>query len=162
MQNIALLVAIAAPALLVLLLRSNAAVVFLSLCAGAVLVQFAGNEAGLVGSAIGNNSDVVNQYFQFALLVLPAVLSAIFTAKSMSGPKTFFNVLPAIALGIVGVILAVPLLPSGPQDTITSLNGWTLLMNSKEFVVVVGVFVSLASFWMVHPRHHRRRQRRRR
>ncbi len=162
MQNIALLVAIAAPVLVVLLLRANAAVVFLSLCAGAVLVQFAGNEAGLVGSAIGNNSDVVNQYFQFALLVLPAVLSTIFTTKSMSGPKTFVNVLPAIALGIVGVILAVPLLPSGPQDTITSLSGWTLLMNSKEFVVVVGVFVSLASFWMAHPRHHRRRQRRRR
>ena len=61
MQNVILLVAIAVPVLLLVILRSNAAVVFLSLCAGALLVSFAGNEANLVGSAIGNNSKAVSQ-----------------------------------------------------------------------------------------------------
>lgn len=160
MQNIALVIAIVVPVALILLLRTNAAVVFLSLCAGALLVQFAGNEAGLVGSALGNNSDVLNQYFKLALLLLPVVLSAIFLRKTMSGPKGVLNIVPALAVGIVGVLLAVPLLPEAPQNTITALNGWTMLEQSKEFVVVLGALASLMVLWLTHPRHHGRHKRR--
>jgi len=151
MQNIALIVAIAMPALLLLLLRTNAAIVFLSLCAGALLVQFAGNEANLVGSMLGNNRDVVSKYFELALLLLPVLISAILLRKSMAGPKGILNILPAIAVGVVGVLLAVPLLPPGPQSAITGLNGWTILERSKEIVVVVGVLVSLLALFLTHP-----------
>ncbi len=154
MQNIILLVAIAVPALILVLLRTNAAMVFLSLCAGALLVSFAGNEASLVGSAIGNNSEAVSQYFEMALLLLPVLLSTIFLRKSMTGPKAMLNILPAVAVGIVGVLIAVPLLPGGVQATVTNLNGWKLLEQSKEIVVVVGVVVSLAVLWLTgRPSH---------
>ncbi|MEO5627365.1 MAG: hypothetical protein ABIQ89_00550 [Candidatus Saccharimonadales bacterium] len=159
MQNIALILAIIIPAALLILLRTNAAIVFLSLCAGALLVKFAGNEASLVGSAIGNNSLVVSQYFEVALLLLPVLLSAILLRKSMSGPKGVLNLLPAVAVGLVGVLLAVPLLPSTPQNAITSLNGWSMLEQSKEIVVVAGALVSLIALWVTHPKGHGRHKR---
>jgi hypothetical protein len=153
MQNIALLLAIAIPVVLILLLRSNGAIVFLSLCAGALLVRFVGNEASLVGSAVGNNSSTVSQYFQLSLLLLPVVLSTIFMRKTMTGPKMLFNIPAALAVGAVGVLLAVPLLPAGPQATITGLNGWTLLQRSKEIVVIAGVVASLVVLWITTPRN---------
>lgn len=152
MQNIALLLAIGVPVALIILMRTNAAMVFLSLCAGELLVRFAGNEAGLVGSAVGNNSDVVNQYFQVALLLLPAVLTCILMRKSVNGPKGILNILPALAVGVVGVLLAVPLLPDAPQKAITSLSGWSMLYDNREIIVIASVLVSLGSLWMSHPR----------
>ncbi len=159
-QNIVLVAVIAIPALILVLLRSNAAIVFLSLCAGALLVRFVGDDAGLVGSAVGNNSVITGQYFQVILLLLPAVLSTIFTIGAMNGGKLLFNVVPAIAVGMVGVILTVPLLPSGPHDAITNLSGWWLLEHNKEIVVAVGVLASLVVLWVIHPKHHRRRHHR--
>lgn len=156
MQNIALIAAIIVPVLLLLVLRTNAAIVFLSLCTGALAVQFIGNEANLVGSAIGNHSEAVSQYFELALLLLPMILAALFLRKTMGGSKTVFNVVPAIGVGLVGVLLAVPLLPSGVQGTITSLEGWTLLEQSKEFVVMVGIVGSLVVLLVTYPRSHGR------
>jgi len=118
-------------------------------------VKFVGNEAGLVGSAIGNNSNAVSQYFQLALLLLPAMLSAILMRKTLTGPKMVFNIAPAVAVGVVGVLLAVPLLPYGPQIAITSLNGWTLLDKSREIVVVAGVVISMTVLWVTAPRSHK-------
>lgn len=156
MQNIALIVAVVVPIVILLLLRTNAAIVFLSLCAGALAVQFIGNEAILVGSAVGNHSDAVSQYFELALLLLPAMLSALFLSKTMSGPRTVFNIFPAIAVGVIGVLLAVPLLPGNVQTTITNLDGWTVLNQSKEFVVLAGIVASLVVLWVTHPRGHGR------
>lgn len=153
MQNIALIVAVVVPIILLLALRTNAAIVFLSLCAGALAVQFVGNEAFLLGAAVGNHSDDVSQYFELALLLIPPVLSAIFLTKTMTGTKVFFNILPAVAVGVIGVLLAVPLLPGNLQSTITSLEGWALLNQSKEFVVLAGVVASLVVLWITHPRH---------
>ncbi len=158
MQNIALLLAIIVPVALLILLRTNAAIVFLSLCAGYLLVNFVGDEAGLVGSMVGNNSLVVSQYFKVALLLLPALLSAIILTKSMRGPKGLLNVLPAIAVGLVGVLLAVPLLPSTPQHAISSVSGWAMLNDYKQLVIIASVVVSLVILWFarpsVHKKHH--------
>lgn len=158
MQNIALLAAIIIPVVLLVLLRTNAAVVFLSLCAGALLVTFVGDEAGLVGSAVGNNSMVVSQYAQVALLLIPAVLSAVILTKSMKGPKGVLNIVPAAAVGLVGVLLAVPLLPYTPQHAISGVSGWSLLEHNRQIVVIASVLVSLVILWFAPPSHHKRRR----
>ena len=156
MQNLALIIAIAVPAVLIILLRSDAAVVFLSLCAGALLVRYAGSDASLAGSVIGNNSTVVSQYFELGLLVVPVLLSAVMLKKSMRGPKMILNILPAIGVGLVGVLLAVPLLPNGLSDTITKTSGWSLLYNNREVVVAASVLVSLVSLWLAHLGKHKK------
>lgn len=159
MQNIILIAAIAIPVVLLVLLRTSASIVFLSLCAGALLVAFVGDEAGLVGSMVGNNSLVVSQYFKVALLLLPAVLSAIILTRSMRGPKGIINVLPAIAVGLVGVLLAVPLLPDTPQHAISNVSGWALLNDYKQLVVIASVLVSLIVLWFARPGGHKKHHR---
>ena len=152
MQNIVLLAAIAVPIVLLVLLRTNGAIVFLSLCAGALLVRYVGDDASLVGSAIGNNSVVVSQYAQVALLLIPVVLSAIFLKKSMKGPRGLLNILPAVGVGLVGVLMVVPLLPSNANELITTTNGWSIMKDNQQMIVAISVVVSLAALWLSHPR----------
>lgn len=152
MQNLALILAIAIPIVLVLLLRSNGPVVFLSLCVGALLVRFVGSDASLVGSALGNNASVASNYSQLGLLLIPPILSLLILRRSIRGPKALFNVLPAVAVGLVGVLLAVPLLPGGVQHSLTTTNGWSLLVHQQEIVVIASSLACLIVLWMA-PHH---------
>ncbi len=159
MQNLALLIAIGIPVLLILLLRSHGAIVFLSLCAGSLLVLYYGNDASIVGNVIGNNSFAVSQYSQLTLLLLPATLSLVILKGSMAGGKMLFNLIPAIAVGLVAALLAVPLLPYGAHNAITSTSGWKLLEHNQQLVVGASVLASLVVLWFSHykhPGHHRK------
>lgn len=144
-QDFILLAAVITPVLLVLLLRANGAVVFLSLCAGALLTRFAGNDAGLVGSAFGTNTA---SYSMLGLLFAPAVLSLFFMRKSLRGPQVILNLLPSLAVGAVGLVLAVPLLPGGLRHTIVSTSSWSWVQHQQEVIVIVGVLVSLVVLWL--------------
>lgn len=148
LQNIVLIIAVAAPAALLVLLRTNAAVVFFSLCAGSLLVRYVGDDASLVGTVVGNNSHAVSQYAELILLLLPALAVAIILRKSVSTTKIVFNVIPAIAVGLVGVLLAVPLLPGGVQANIISTEGWKLLEHSQELVLGASVLASVVVLWI--------------
>lgn len=148
MQNLALILAILIPIVLILVLRSNGPVVFFSLCVGALLVRFVGSDAGLVGSALGNNAAAANSYAKLGLLLAPAVLSLFFLRHSIRGSKGLFNILPAVAVGLVGVLLAVPLLPGGVHHSLISSNGWAFLQHQQEIVVIVSSLVCLVVLWM--------------
>lgn len=160
MQNLALILAIVIPVVLILVLRSNGPVIFLSLCVGAVLVRFVGSDAGLLGSALGNNAKAASSYSQLGLLLVPPVLSLFFLRHSIRGTKIVFNILPAIAVGLVGVLLAVPLLPGGVQHNMTGSNGWSLLVHQQEIVVIASSLVCLIVLWLAPHRdtdkkHHK-------
>jgi hypothetical protein len=151
MQNLVLIAAVALPVLLIFLLRANGAMVFLSLCAGALLVRFVGGDASLVGSAFGAST---SSYSQLALLFAPALLSLFFLRKSMRGPKALLILLPALAVGLVGMLLAVPLLAGGAQHNITSTTGWSWLYQQREVVIIGSVLVSLVVLWFSHGMSH--------
>lgn len=154
-QNLFILIAIGLPVLAILLLRTHGAIVFLSLCAGSLLVHYVGNDAALVGSAISNNASISNQYAQMALLLIPVILSAIILRGSMKGGKMIFNIIPAVAVGLVSVLLVVPLLPYGAQNAVTGTRGWDLLSHSQEVVVTASVLASLIVLWFSpYSSHH--------
>jgi hypothetical protein len=155
-QNLVLIVAIAVPVLLLVLLRANAAVVFLSLCAGSLLVRFIGDDANLVGSAVANNSHIVSQYSEIVLLFLPVLLAIFITRKSVPASKLLFNVIAAVAFALLAVVLTVPLLPAGAQHVVVSTQGWKLLEHNKSLVVGAGVLASLIVLWIVQPRPGKR------
>ncbi len=160
LQNSILIAAIGLPVVALVLLRTNAAIAFLSLCAGAVLVRFVGHEADLAGTVIGNNSQAVSQYAQLALLLVPVVVVALLLRKSVSSAKLVFNLIAAVAVGLVGVLLAVPLLPGAAQTAITDTEGWRLLVQSQELVVAASVLASIVVLWLTKPssgkKHHKK------
>jgi hypothetical protein len=159
-QNLVFIAAIGVPVLIIFLLRTDAAVAFLSLCAGSLLVRYVGNEATLVGSAVSNNATISNQYAQLALLLLPVILSTLLLRGTMKGSKTIFNIIPALAVGLVGMLLTVPLLPYGGQNAVMNTEGWRLLSNNQEIVITASCLLSLAVLWFSHfksrnKKHHK-------
>jgi ABC-type spermidine/putrescine transport system permease subunit I len=77
------------------------------------------------------------------LLTLPAFLGIVLLKHSVSASKIVFQFLPAIATGVVGVSLVVPLLSGGVQHAVAGNVIWQQFMRYQEFALVVGVFGSV-------------------
>jgi hypothetical protein len=161
-QNIVLIAALAAPVLLFVLLRVNASLVFLSLCLGAVLVQYVAPEANnflqLVSAHV---SAVSSMSVQLLLLVAPAAVTTVVTIFSVHGRlKNIVNLLSAVAAGALFVLLAVPVMPDGLKHTMQSQQAWHYLSNADALVVSSGALVSLCFLWTQRPlfQHHEKRR----
>jgi hypothetical protein len=162
MTPIVLLGIIAAvPLLLILFLRSNAAVVFFSLCAGFVLVTFVGGDAS---DAIGKSVSGANSgsFARIALLLLPAVLSLWFLRKSVSPTKLLINTIAAVGASLAVVLLLVPLLPGGVRFNIEQSQIWQQTDSYQGAVLGATTAIAIISLWLTnrhkddgkHKKHH--------
>jgi len=144
-----LLIALAAPVLVFLLLRVNASLVFLSLCLGAVLVQYVAPEANNLLQLISPKVNTASSLsVQLLLLVTPAAVTTLVTIFSVHGRlKNMVNFLPALAAGALFVLLAVPVLPGGLKHDLQSQQAWHYLSNADALIVSSGALVSLCFLW---------------
>jgi len=90
------------PLLAVLLLRVNGAIAFMGLCLGNVLVTYVASDVDgiLTSFSASKNTLETNQWTQVGLLVVPLLLTILFTRGSVRGGKRFTNILPALATGL--------------------------------------------------------------
>ena len=157
-SQLILIALLAAPVLILMILRINATQVFLSLCLGAVLVQFVGPDAAtIVSSTHARGSGVPSsQYFvNLVLLLLPVVLTTIFMIHSVRGKaRLAYNLLPAIGVGALVALLAVPEMSDGLTGSITHLPLWTELENLQTLIISVNTLLVLFSLWMQRPSKH--------
>lgn len=156
--NIVLIALLAAPVLLLMVLRVNAAFVFLSLCLGSVLVQFVGPDAATILSSTRAHANGVppNQsYIDLVLLLLPVVLTTVIMIRSVKGrARLAYNLLPAIGVGALVALLAVPLMSAGLTGSITHLPLWTKLENLQTLIISVNSLLALLFLWMQRPKAH--------
>lgn len=161
-HNLILIIALAVPALLFVFLRVNAAMVFLSVCLGAVLVQHVAPEANtMMGLFTPKPSKFSQATIELVLLLVPAIVTTIITALSVHGRlKVVLNVVPAAAASMLAVLLVVPLLSGGLMHSLESQPTWRLLWNSEAFVIAAGALVSLFFLWTQRRnfRHHDKRK----
>lgn len=141
------------PIVLLFLLRVNAALVFLSLCLGSVLVQFAGNDAVSIVSGASTGSYATASTIKLALLVSPAVLTIIFMMGTVKGNKKYFNLLPAAVTGLLLALLAVPLLPPGLARDIRALSEWKSALQLQSGIITGSTLVCLIFLWSSRPKH---------
>ena len=148
-HNLVIILALAVPAIVFVVLRINAAMVFLSLCLGAVLVQYVAPEANNFLQLISAHVNAISSMsVQLLLLVAPAAVTAVVTVFSVHGRvKGMVNLLPAVAVSALFVLLAVPLLPPGLRHTMQSQHAWHYLSNADALVVSAGALVSLCFLW---------------
>lgn len=143
------------PVLLVTLLRVNGAIAFMSLCLGSVLVTYTSSDVDTVFTTFTNQHALVtNQWVQLALLVIPFLLTILFTSGSVKGGKTVTNVLPALATGLLFALLTVPLLPADLQRNIHSTNAWHQLDDLQTSVILGGALFSLVFLLFTHRHKH--------
>jgi hypothetical protein len=157
---IAILVAV--PILLLTVLRINAAIVFLSLCVGSVLVRFVGYDAQSFMGLFTANKTVSDTYVSLGLLLVPVVFTMLVMIGTARGKlRSVFNILPAIAVGVVWLMLAEPLFSPGLRGTMEGTSTWGQLQHAQSLVVGVSTLISLLFLWLQRPRSREEGKRRR-
>lgn len=153
-----LVVLLAAPVIAIMWLKINASQVFLSLCLGNILVQFISADAAKIltsTSARTYGSEPSLAYVNLFLLLLPVVLTAVIMIHSVRGrAKLAFNLLPAVGVGLLGTLLAVPLLSAGLTGSLTQLPLWRELENLQTLILSISAMLSLLFLWMQRPKSH--------
>jgi hypothetical protein len=138
------------PAAVAVLLRINAAVLFMSLCVGEVLVQYVASSAGTFQATVGGHSGSVSQStLRLALLLAPPILTAIFMFHSVHGSaKLILNIFPAIGVGLLTALLVKPLLSASFQHTLEQSSLWHQFSKAQAVVVSVSALFSLLFLWL--------------
>lgn len=145
------------PVVFIIFFRVNAALVFLSLCLGYILMQFVAPDANsfleLFKAKIPKGNDQSNDIVKLVLLLLPAVLTSVFMIRTVKGKsKQLLNVLPALGVGLLGALLVVPLLPPGLSHSIIDTNLWDQLLKAQNLIVGASALACLLVLWMQRPK----------
>jgi hypothetical protein len=149
------------PIILLLVLRVNATLVFLSLCLGNVLTQFVADDAGwfmsMAATSAPQAGSVTESTVKIGLLLLPVILTAIFMIRTVSGGgKLALNMIPAAGVGLLGALLVVPLLPGGMSQTLMSSDIWLEVTKLQDLIVGASALLCLFVLWLQRPKtgHH--------
>lgn len=139
------------PVLLLVLLRVNAALVFLSLCLGYVLTQFLMQDTKALVDLFLPHTSVGVPVLRIALLVLPAAVTMLFMFHTVKGSKLVLNIAPAAAAGSLLVLLVVPLLSPGLYHSVTMMPAWHLVARSESLIIGGGALLTLLFVWLQRP-----------
>lgn len=148
---------VAVPVLILMFLRINAALVFLSLCLGDVLVQFVAPDANsfmeLFSAHVPEGVDTGNDNIKIFLLLLPVILTAIFMIRTVRGKgRLALNLLPAMGVGLLGALLIVPLLPPGLSHNIVNSSLWSQAQRAQDLIVGMSALICLLVLWLQRPK----------
>lgn len=160
---IAILVALTVPTIAIAVLRINAAMMFLSVCLGAVLVQYVGPQANeLIRLFVPRAGSVSASTLNLILLLAPVAMTGVVTVFSVHGRmRVLVNLLPAVACASLVVLLAVPMLPANVSFAFTDEKIWNILSKSEALVIGAGGVMSLFFLW-TQRRNFRQHDKRRR
>ncbi len=142
--NIILALFVFTPVVVLTLLRANAATAFLALCLGSVLGNFVARDlvSGLRGY-IAPATQITDTIAALALLWLPVILVAIFMMKTIAPKQRFINALPALAIGLLGVLLSVPFLTPEVRSAVEASDFYQHINDYKAAIVTAGTVLSL-------------------
>lgn len=141
-----------------MILRVNAALVFLSLCLGDVLVQFVANDTTEFLTLHANQvpqqaATAGSETIKIVLLLLPVVLTTIFMIRTIRGTgRLLLNLLPAAGVGLLGGLLVVPLLPAGLSHNIVDSSLWLQVQRAQDLIVGASALVCLLVLWLQRPK----------
>jgi hypothetical protein len=145
-------------------MRVNAATAFLALCLGSLLGSFVSEDAvEMLRGYVAPDNQMTDAVVRLILLWLPVILVTIFMARTIGhGSQRFWNAIPALAVGFVGVLLSVPFLTPAAQHAIYEMEWWLKVEEYKALVVVLGTMFSLILLRMRKPvdAHHAKHKRR--
>ncbi len=141
-------VAILAPIVVLTVLRVDAAMAFLSLCLGYVLVHFvSGDAVSLLTTFSPHASNLSQSTIKIIFLWLPVVLTTIAMFHSVKGSKVFLNILPAIGVGVLGLLLVEPSLSPGIRGALAASSYWRQFQQAQTLIVGLTSLISLVFLW---------------
>jgi hypothetical protein len=152
MAEILLAVMIFGPLGLTFLLKSNAALGFLVLCAGFVLsTSVIGDLKHLLSQL---NLSTTSSTIGIILLTVPLVLTLLATRGSAGrGIKFWLQLTAALCGGGLLALSVGPILSSSSQFDVTTSSFWTNLQKIQSEVIGIGALISLLLIWFGGFRH---------
>lgn len=152
MVNILLAVLVFGPLVLTFLLKSNAALGFLVLCAGFVLnTSVIGNLQHLLSQL---NLSTTSSTIGIILLIVPLVLTLLATRGSAGkGIKYWLQLTAALCAGGLLALSVGPILGSSSQFDVTTSNLWANLQKVQSEVIGIGALISLLLIWFNGLKH---------
>lgn len=135
------------PVLLGLLTRVHAAFLFLSIATGSLLVNYVGDDAAFALRMVmrGENTAMITQ---FALLLVPVVLTLLFMRKTMPKSKVLLNVPVLLACGLALAVLALPYFDSNAQEKIFTMQYGDVFKDAQDTIVATVASFSLLLLWL--------------
>lgn len=148
-HELQLLTALALPLIVMTVLRINAAMVFLSVCLGYVLVELVAKDANSLITFLAPQAGSLSQStWQLATLLMPVVLTSLIMVFSVKGRlKVLLNMLPAAATSVLLTLVIVPLCTPGLRYALQSEALWQQLNRAQAAVIGAGALVSLFFLW---------------
>jgi len=150
--EIVLIAMLAVPVAMIMLLRANATLVFLSLCLGSVVTQFLARDVTDFAHMFFPQANLAPYELQILLVLLPALVTAVLMLRTVKGMKYWLNVLPALAVGGLVPLLIVPLLPGFARQPLYHEHLWQGLSRAQDLIVGAGAMVSLLFLWVQRPK----------
>lgn len=150
---------VALPVVIFSLLRVNAATAFLGLCLGSVLGNYVAEDfAEVLRGSLAPTPELNEMIIALLLLWLPVVLISVFMINTIGKKQIPQNLLPAIAVGLFGLILTAPVLTPEIAASIQATDIWDRLLQYQAVIVALGTLISLLFLRMrkkeEHHKHH--------
>lgn len=154
MVEYVLMAVMAAFAVLLIFLRTNAAVSFFAVCAGSILLNSVGSDMGLIASSLSSGFGAAPSITNIILLVLPVLVCAWLARQQVPKSLTLLNLLPAVCSSLLLTLMLVPLLDENIRNQIQDTETWTLLTQYNQFIVGVGLVSSVVLVSMTIKKPH--------
>jgi hypothetical protein len=135
------------PAVLTLLLKSNAAISFLALCGGFAVITLSGSD---IQHLIGKTkiTSLTSNDASLILLLVPLFLTLLLTFRSSTGHKLrLLQLVPALCAGGLLAAVAAPMFSSGLNTNLSDSQLWKDLQNIQSYIVSAGLLASLLLIW---------------
>jgi hypothetical protein len=142
------------PAILTFLLKSNAVVSFLAVCASFVAISFAGSDLeNLTGKL---NFSIDGSTLNLLIIGLSLLITLLFTRRTFNkGFKQFLHIFIALCAGGLLALISVPILSELINVNFAKSIVWTDLQKIQAEIVGAGVILCLLETWISGLKHHK-------
>lgn len=147
MTDVVLAALILGPAAITFLLKSNAALGFLTLCTGFVLSTSVIGDLKQLLSEI--NLSVTQSTLGLILLIVPLTITLLLTRRaSKRGIKLWLQLVIALCAGGLLVLSVAPILASSSEFELSSSKFWDQLESLQSLIIGLGATLSFLVLWL--------------
>lgn len=145
------LLIIVLPFLLVLFLRTNAAILFFVLCGATTLQAYLDKDVSSFASSFLPGKNV--QIISMALFVLPFIVAAIAFRHSVTKSHLPMHLILGLLVGGCLVFVGPQFMPDGIVSTIRSSEPYKVLLPYSSLVIASAFLMSTVFLHISHPKH---------
>lgn len=137
-----------------LLLRVNSVAIFLTLIAGALVSKLVASDVTQIINSFVNTGLPMASIVQVVLLVIAPLVLLLGLRSSVKVGGLVFQLVPAIATGVLLIYFVPPMLPYDTQKAVIESDLYGYVSPYFGLAAAAGLLASVLALWALKPRHH--------